>query len=228
MNADDFLEKRFVIRLFLSLWFCFLFVLTSSAQSAKPLKINFRNIGLAKISVAKGKAHSTIDLSKDVAGCAYVAGKSKRELDISGCASPPATFKLIESTVKNNQTFLVIESDAMDNCNVCGRCGAADSYSLIWLKLDSRLRVVNKHSVPIDDCLSNISSRQVKQHENDNLSDLRLVFRKNILTVEFEKAIYNDSSDVSGYEFSRLEYNRKMPETGFVIKTEKRKKSSIE
>lgn len=57
-------------------------------------------------------------------------------------------------------------------------------------------------------------------------SDLRLSFNKDILTVGFEKTIFSDKSDISGYEFSRLEYNRQTPEKGFVIKTEKRDKSS--
>ncbi len=198
------------------------------AQKAKPLKINFRNIGRGGIAVAKGRIHSVIDLSREVNGCAYVSGKQKRELNKSSCASPPATFKLLDTIVENNQTFLVVQSDAMGNCNVCGHCGASEAYALIWLKLDVRLRVVNKQSIPIDDCLANISSSAVKAHENDNLSDLRLSFKKNTLTVVFEKTIFNANSDISGYEFSTLEYDRKTPEKGFIIKTEKRGKTSIE
>lgn len=190
-------------------------------------KIRLRTASFGRVSVAKGNLRSTIDLSKEVAGCAYVSGKNKRDLDKEGCAAPPATFKLIDATVKNNQTFLVVESDAMGNCNVCGHCGASEAYALIWLKLDARLHVVNKQNVPVDYCLAEISSKQVKHDENDNLSYLHLAFKRDILTVEFEKTIYNNA-DISGYEFSSLEYNRKTPEKGFVIKTEKRKKSSID
>lgn len=208
--------------------FSLLFFTLSIGVAAQTAKIKIRSVGLGRVSVTKGKVRSAIDLREDVAGCAYVSGKQKRELDKTGCASPPVTFKLIDATVKNNQTFLVVESGAMGNCNVCGRCGAAEAYALIWLKLNARLRVINKQSVPIEHCLTDISSVEVKMHEDDNLSDLRLSFEKNILTVEFEKAIFDNNANKAGYEFSHLEYNRKTPEKGLVVKTEKRDKSAME
>src|SRR5205085_702543 len=142
------------------------------AQTAKFVKINFRNAGLAKIFISKGKIRSNIDLSRDVAGCNYVSREQKRELDKTDCASSPATFKLIDATVKNSQTFLVIQSNAMGNCNVCGQCGASEAYTLIWLKLNPRLRVINKQSIPLNYCLAGISIKDVKQL--DNLSGLQL------------------------------------------------------
>lgn len=213
--------------LFVSFFFLALFSGVGSAQNVKPAKIIFRNSGLAKISVGSGKTHSTIDLRNDVTGCAFVEGKRKHQLNADECAAPPATFRLIDATVKNNQTFLVVASEAMGNCNVCGHCGASESFALIWLELDSRLRLVNKQSVPVDDCLTEISGKQVRHNESDNLSKLRLAFKKNILTVEFEKTVFKDNSEISNYEFSHLEYNRKSPEKSFAVKTEKREKSSI-
>lgn len=199
---------------------------SAQAAGANP-KIRLRNMGQARVSVTNGRFRATIDLSQDVVGCGYVLGKYKREFDKNGCSSPPANFKLIDAIVKGNESFLVIQSDAMGNCNVCGRCGASESYALIWLKLDARLRVADKKMIVLEDCLENISSLATKPDEDDNLSDLPLIFKKNVLTVEYEKTIFNENSDVSGYQFSRLEYNRKTPEKGFVVKTQFRENSSI-
>lgn len=196
-----------------------------SAQGVRTIRL--RGASFGKVSVARGNLRSTIDLSRETTGCVYVSGKNKRDLDKKSCAAPPATFKLIDATVKNNRTFLVVASDATGNCNVCGHCGASESFALIWLELDARLRLVDKQSVAVDDCATEISSKQVKHDENDNLSSFSPAFKREILTVEFEKTIFDDNSAVSGYEFSRLEYNRKTPEKGFVVKTEKRENSSI-
>ena len=57
------------------------------------------------------------------------------------------------------------------------------------------------------------------------MKPLNLPFKGDVLIIESEKEIYGEN-DTSVYEFSRLEYNRKTPEKGFVIKTEKRGKSA--
>lgn len=201
----------------------------ASAQTAKNNRVTIRAVGAGKIVIAKGSRRSTIDLSKDVAGCVYTPIKYKRELDAKGCASPPAAFKLINATAKNNQTFLIVETEAQGNCNVCGRCGASEATALVWLKLDARLRVLEKKAVPIEFCLFDVSlvGSGIKPDETTNGESPNLKFKDDVLTVEFEKMIFDDQSEISGYEFSHLEYNRKTPEKGFVIKTEKRAKSSV-
>lgn len=186
-----------------------------SAQTAKTSQIKLRNVGLGKISVSKGNLRSTIDLSAEVAGCAYVAGERKRELVKTECASPPASFKLLDATVKNNRTFLVVQSNAMGNCNVCGQCGATEAFALIWLNLDARLHVLDRKSVPIEDCRSRISLVNPVNDEPVN-GNLNLPFKSDILSVEFETKSFDNNSS---YEFSHLYYNRKTPENGFVINT---------
>src|ERR1043165_1863241 len=120
-----YLSKKFylkIMRLILSLFF--FAALFTPVWAQIPAKIKLQKSSLGKITVVRGKTRSIIDLSKDVAGCAYVTGGAKRELDKKSCAAPAASFKLLSATVKNDQNFLVVQSDAMGNCNVCGQCGA--------------------------------------------------------------------------------------------------------
>ena len=198
------------------------------AQTAKIVKINFRALAAGKISVAKGKTHSTIDLSKAVAGCAFVAGQHKRELDKRECAAAPAEFELLDATTKNNQTFLLVLSEAMGNCNVCGQCGASEAFTLIWLKLNANLRLLEKKFAPIEFCFESVSlvNPAIEINEENQNEDLRLAFRADVLTVEFEKVLNGENDEII-YDFSHLEYDRKTPEKGFVIRTEKRRDSSI-
>jgi hypothetical protein len=205
----------------------FLFLNCVSAQTAAQ-KISLRGNKTGGIVVTKGKASTTINLSRDVAGCPYVAaGEYKRNLDARECTASPAGFKLIDATVKNNQVYLVVLTEAMGNCNVCGQCGASEAFALVWLRLGANLRLIKKKSVPLSLCLENISmvSPEIIINEAIDNETLILSFKADVLTIESEKEIYGENN-TSVYEFSRLQYNRKTPEKGFVIKTEKRTKSS--
>jgi hypothetical protein len=206
----------------------FLFLNCVSPETVTAQKIRLRGNKTGGIVVTKGKTRATIDLSADAAGCAYVPpGKHKRDLDEMECTAPPASFKLIDATIKNNQNFLVILTEAMGNCNVCGQCGASEAFALVWLRLDARLRLIKKQAVPISLCVQSISMVSPKTQINDaeDNETLNLSLKAGVLAIEFEKEIYG-ANDTSVYEFSHLEYNRKTPEKGFVIKTEKRGKSA--
>jgi hypothetical protein len=84
--------------------------------------------------------------------------------------------------------------------------------------------LIKKQSVPLSLCREDISiiSPKIINDAVDN-ENLHLPFKGDRLTIELEKETYGEN-DTSVYEFSRLEYNRKTPEKGFVIKTEKRGK----
>ncbi|HLM01027.1 MAG TPA: hypothetical protein VK400_08210 [Pyrinomonadaceae bacterium] len=207
----------------------FLFLSCVPAQTATAQKIVARGNNTGGIVVTKGKARATINLSADVPGCAYIAaGERKRDLDARECAAPPAGFELIDATVKNNRIFLVLLTETMGNCNVCGQCGATEAYGLIWLQLSANLRLIKKKSVSLEFCLENrsIVSPALRINDAEEYERLNLSFDADVLTVETEKEINGETDAANSYEFSRLEYNRKTPEKGFVIKTEKRAKSS--
>ncbi|HEX9962250.1 MAG TPA: hypothetical protein VGB00_15055 [Pyrinomonadaceae bacterium] len=205
-----------------------LFLNSVSAQALKNRKISLRGNKTGGILVTKGKTRAAIDLSREIAGCPYVGnGEYKRELDARECAAPPAGFKLIDASVKNNQVYLVVLTEAMGNCNVCGQCGASEAFALVWLQLDANLRLIKKQAVPLQLCIEDrsIVSPEIIINDAADNETLNLSFKGDRLTIELEKEIFGEN-DTTRYEFSRLEYNRKTPEKGFVIKTEKRGKSA--
>lgn len=209
---------------------CVVSALSFFVSAQAPAKIKIQKSGLGKISVVRGKTVSIIDLSKDVAGCAFVSGAAKQKLDKIGCAAPPATFKLIDATEKNKQTFLILTADAQENCNVCGRCGASEATTVFWLKLDAKLKLLEKKTVPIEYCGLNITMIQPLSDfsEETQKEDFNLPFENDVAVIEFEKRTYGEEAngDKDVFEFTRIEYDRAKPEKGFVIKTEKREKSS--
>jgi hypothetical protein len=201
-------------------------VLGVSGQSAP--KIVVRGAGAGKIAVARGKARTLIDLGGETAGCVDVSGSLRRELDRRGCTAPPADYKLLDAQAKNNRIYLVVLSEAMGNCNVCGQCGATEAFALVWVELDARLRVLDKKSVPVEYCLDGTSlvSPEITEEEYTSDAELKLPFVGDLLRVEFEKS--DIEKDERSYLLTTLEYNRKTPENGFVIKTERRGKSALD
>ena len=171
--------------------------------------------------MANGKTRSTVDLSNDVAGCSYLhPGPVKRNLVKQGCAAEPAEFKLIDSQIRGVKTYLVLQAAAQGNCNACGQCGADSSYALIWLRLNAALKVESKKSVAVDFC--RFSVLLVNADLTDEGEPI-FKLKGDKLNVEYETRVVGD--DETTYEFSQLEYNRRQPEKGFVIKTEKSAKS---
>lgn len=208
--------------------FSLLFLLLLNCVAAQAQKTSVRGNKTGGIVVTKGKMRVTINLNREIAGCPYVAsGERKRDLDARECTAPPANFKLIDAREKNKQIYLVVQTEAMGNCNVCGQCGASEAFALVWIQLDTNLRLIKKQAVPLELCIQNISliSPKIQINEAVDNETLNLSFSGDRLNIELEKEIYGEN-DTYTYEFSRLEYNRKTPEKGFVIQTEKRAKSS--
>ncbi len=213
------------MRIFLLVFLFMAFTVGISAQTAAKIKL--QNPGSGKILLIRGKTRATIALTKDVAGCADGNAAIKKEF--KDCAAGSADFKLIDAAVKDNRTYLVISSTAAGNCNVCGQCGADEAIGLIWLKLDRNLRLLDKKSAALDYCRFDIAliSDILDFNEETQEKILKPVFTNDVLTIDFEQKIFEENSDRSHFEFSHLEYDRKTPEKGFVIKTERREKSSV-
>jgi len=193
------------------------------AQTKPVIKLKTGTQG--KLELSKDNLKSVIELNKDVAGCAWVK-KGTYIVNKSDCSAPSANYILLDSSEKNKQIYLLILSEAMGNCNVCAHGGGTNAFSLIWLKLDSNLRLQQKKSVPI--YWERLETYIVKPKPTSakNLLVLQPKFVNDILTVEYEKVNFDNNGKPTNFDFSHLEYSRKTPEKAFIIKTEKRKKST--
>ena len=220
-------DPKTMRKILLSLLFVALAAPAAAAQTAA--KITLRAATGGKVSVNRGKIRSVIDLTEETAGCVFVSGAAKRRLDRRGCTASPAEYKLIDAVAKSGRTYLVVLAEASGNCNVCGQCGATEAFSLIWLELDARLRVVGKKSVPIEYCLDNTTLVAPALSEEDYQENRgpQLAFAGDRLRVEYEKGEFGENSERI-YIHSTLEYNRKTPEKGFDIKTEKRSETAAD
>lgn len=167
--------------------------------------IKVRPAGNGKVRFSNGKVQSIVNLSKDIAGClmAYDSSDPKRKrFDVT-------SFELLDSVKKGSSIYVVLLASAQGNCNVQGQCGAAESHTLFWLKLNSPLRVQDKRVVVVEECLDDINLS-----ENSSLK-----FNKGLLSIEIEDNLYRNNLD---YTVTKLIYKHSAPEKGFSVKIEKR------
>lgn len=182
-----------------------LILLLSTVAFSQTVMVKRAGNGKARITV--GKVRKIINLSKDLAGCIMAFDRSDPKIgrmDVSG-------FELIDSVIKRNANYIVLLGTTIGNCNIQGQCGATDTYTLYWLKLNKALVILDKQVAIIQDCLDDINMTE----------DTALRPYKGTLTVKYEDNLYQQSSD---YTFSTLIYVHSEPEKGFIIKTEKRER----
>jgi hypothetical protein len=110
---------------------------------------------------------------------------------------------------------LVLLARAQSNCNVQGFCGAATDHTLIWLKLGAGMKLEEKKSAVIEKCKSNI---YLFESEYDRQDQLIIKLVRGRLAIEYGNTIEDDVRTLS-----RLVYDRKFPEQGFVITTIEKK-----
>lgn len=164
-----------------------------------------------RIRIVAGTERTLVNLTDDVSGCLElfdptISQRRTRE---------PLRIKVIDRVGKDDKHYLVLLAWAQSNCNVQGRCGASTDHTLIWLKLDSGLKLEKKKSAVIVDCRMNIDMIDSVYDSQDRLI-IKLV--RGRLAIE-----YGNTFDDNVRTLSQLVYDRKFPERGFVITTKEKK-----
>jgi len=188
-------------------------------QQAPPTKPPRQNTAAIKVYPARGKRirivagteRTLVTLTDDVSGCLElfdptISQRRTRE---------PLRIKVIDRVSKDDKRYLVLLAWAQSNCNVQGHCGASTDDTLIWIKLDSGLKLEKKQSAVIVDCRINIDMIDSQYGKQDELI-IKLV--RGRLAIE-----YGDIFDDNVRTLSQLVYDRKFPERGFVITTKEKK-----
>ncbi len=173
------------------------------AAFSQPLKVRSAGNGKAKITI--GKSRSIINLSEAIAGCLMTYDGSDPESKKYDATS----FDLIDSVKKDGSIYVVLLATAGGNCNVQGHCGAAESYTLFWLKLNNSLKLQKKNSVVVQNCLDDLNLTE----------DSEIKLNQGVLKIQFEDNLDQENLD---YTITRLIYKHREAEKGFIVKTKKR------
>jgi hypothetical protein len=164
-----------------------------------------------RIRIVAGTERTLVNLTDDVSGCLElfdptISQRRTRE---------PLRIKVIDRVSKDDKRYLVLLAEAQSNCNIQGYCGAATDHTLIWLKLGAGLKLEEKKSAVIEGCKSNI---YIADPEFERLNEPPIKLVRGKLTIE-----YGNTFDDNVRTLSKLVYDRKFPERGFVITTKEKK-----
>lgn len=197
------------------------FAQVQAVQRKPKTGIHITTNARAVVTVINGTQTVRVDLSEDIAGCAYIeAGQYKRDLEKRACAASPSSFDMIDATVKDGETFVVLFSQAAGGCNVCGRCGASSANSLIWVRLGKDFKFVDKKAVAVESCNDDVVLVEplLDGGEEGDVGPKKTMFKfiSGKLTAKYERSIYGDGEKFT-YELSTLVYDKSNPGAGFVI-----------
>src|SRR6266542_624872 len=142
-------------------------------QQAPPPKPPRQNTAAIKVYPARGKRirivagteRTLVNLTDDVSGCLELFDPTISQRR----TRQPLRIKVIDRVSKDDKHYLVLLAEAQSNCNVQGRCGASTDHTLIWLKLDSGLKLEKKQSAVKIDCRMNIDMIDPEYGRQDEL-----------------------------------------------------------
>lgn len=182
-------------------------------EKGKANGFSLKHTTRGNVTVKKGSRTGVINLRSEVAGCVYTTREMIKFAppDCSAFGSK-AEFKVVDAITKNGKYYLIIEAESPSGntaCNACGRCGADGATSLIWVKLDAKLKLEAKKSILYADCNTN-----TYPSENDNIDGDDYKFVKNELRIETKGRDYETDGK---YRIILWKYSRNSPEKGFAI-----------
>lgn len=178
-------------------------------RQKNPATIRVHGAGGGRIRITNATNRTTLHLERDISGCLHLYD----HLAPKWHSNVSAKIKVIDKVSKDSKYYVVLFASAPSNCNVQGHCGAGgEDYTVIWLKLDTRLRLEDKKRAVIEDCQSNISTKRGDTDTEEPA--VKLVDGK--LAVEYG----DEFGDPKKRTVSHLIYDRNFPEKGFVITTE--------
>ena len=180
--------------------------------SSDPIKIMAFPNGLFKFR--QGKLNGSVNLQGDIAGCTTGTydGSDPKSKPSGGAAST----RVIDQIRKGKFSYTVFQTVLGSGCNVQGMCGAGSAVSVVWLKLDAKLKVISRKAVIVVECLTNTGlSKWAGRTGNDVMDStdpkLRMVAGK--LEIEFKR----DDFSTKQTTISSLKYDRKSPEKGLLV-----------
>lgn len=210
--------KNLFVVTFILLSFNFVF----AQDKGNPNGFTAKHTTSGNVTIKKGKVSGVINLAKEVSGCVYTSRQAVKFAP-PDCASfgAKADFKIIDAVSKNGKHYLIIEAESPSgnsNCNACGRCGADGATSLIWVKLNAKLKLEKMKSVPISDCENDIYLTENKGINGVMMDGKGYRFINNKLRIETKGRSNVETKDRNLMdEIIIWNYSRNSAEKGFTI-----------
>ena len=190
------------------------FAQSSPAQQASSDPIQITAFPNAIFKFRRGNLNGSITLQGDIAGC--TTGSYDGSDPNSKPSGGAATTRVIDEIRKGAFWYVTFQTTLGSGCNIQGMCGAGSGVSVVWLKLDSKLKVISRKAVIVVECLTNTGLNKWAEQTGNDVMDstdpkLRMVAGR--LELEYETENYNTKQKT----ISSLRYDRRTPEKGLIV-----------
>ena len=190
------------------------FAQSSPAQQASSDPIKITAFPSAIFKLRQGNLNGGVTLQGEIAGC--TTGSYDGSDPNSKPSGGAAATRVIDEIRKGAFWYLTFQTTLGSGCNIQGMCGAGSAVSVVWLKLDAKLKVISRKAVIVVECLTNTGlSKWAGRTGNDVMDStdpkLRMVAGK--LELEYQTEDYNMKQKT----VSSLRYDRRTPEKGLIV-----------
>lgn len=187
---------------------------SSPAQQASSDPIQITAFPNAIFRFRQGNLKSSVTLQGDIAGC--TTGSYDGSDPNSKSSGGAATTRVIDEIRKGAFWYVTFQTTLGSGCNVQGRCGAGSGITVVWLKLNARLKMISRKTVIVEDCMTDTGTSKFAGKTGDEIKDsfdpkFRLVAGK--LEIEFQRDDFNTKKTT----ISSLRYDRRAPEKGLIV-----------
>jgi hypothetical protein len=206
------ISRTILIALFALSGFIFAQSRPAEQSSSDPIKITaFPN---AIFKFRHSNLNGSITLQGDIAGCTTGSydGSDPKSKPSGGAAKT----RVIDQIHKGTAWYVTFQTTLSSGCNIQGMCGAGSGISIVWLKLNAKLKVISRKAVIVVECLTNTGlSKWAGKTGNDVMdsTDPKLRMVAGRLELEFETENFSTKQKT----VSSLHYDRRTPEKGLVV-----------
>lgn len=161
----------------------------AGASAAAPPPVAVEALQAGKIQLLRGEETRVVDLSREISGCKGATfDPSTKEKYPGG-----PTVEIVDETEKGPFTYVLLLASAPANCDVQGECGAGGpDATLLWLKVDRKLAVVDREAFALNDCRAQRSAKVATAEEPDDPNFGRIVAKDlpwngDVLRIEYQE-----------------------------------------
>ncbi len=171
-----------------------------------PIQITSLNDG--QFRFARGSTRKVYDLKSSINGCygSLFDGGTGQKLGGSVRA------RVLDQTAQKGFQYVVMQVVTNTGCNVQGMCGAGLSVDVIWLKFDSRLKLIARQAAMVEDCRTSMELTRFEGKSKEGQGVI-LETRGGVLALESKLSNFEKKTAVA----TTLRYDRRVPDQGLKI-----------
>jgi hypothetical protein len=191
-----------------------MFLGVTLAQTGQPAVQNLRDpiqitsLNDGQFGFSRGSTRKVYDLKSSINGCYGTLFDGGTGQKLGGSVRA----RVLDQVEKSGFWYVVMQVTTNTGCNVQGMCGAGISVDVIWLKFDSRLKLLSRQAAMVEDCRTSMELTRFDGKRTE-AQDVMLETRGGVLALESKLSDFEKKTAT----LTILRYDHRTPDRGLVI-----------